>query len=47
MTLHSKTAPLPKLGAWYFYAPNPKWLLTTRVDWFAISIEEYSGVCGI
>jgi hypothetical protein len=38
-----RIAPLPKLGAWYFYAPNPKWLLTTRVDWFAISIEEYSG----
>lgn len=36
-------APLPNIGAWYFYAPHPKWILTARVDWFALSINEYSG----
>ncbi len=36
-------APLPNVGAWYFYAPHPKWMLTARVDWFALSIDEYSG----
>ena len=36
-------APLPNIGAWYFYAPHPKWMLTTRIDWFALTIGEYSG----
>ena len=36
-------APLPNIGAWYFYAPHPKWLLTTRVDWLALEIGEYGG----
>ncbi len=36
-------APLPNIGAWYFYAPTQKWMLTARVDWFALSINEYSG----
>ena len=39
----SVVAPLPNIGAWYYYAPHPKWLLTTRVDWFALTIGEYSG----
>ena len=39
----SVVAPLPNIGAWYFYAPHPKWMLTTRVDWFALTIGEYSG----
>lgn len=39
----SVVAPLPNIGAWYFYAPHPKWILSTRVDWFALSINEYSG----
>ena len=39
----SVIAPLPNIGIWYYYAPHPKWLLTTRIDWFAISIKEYSG----
>ena len=38
----SVVAPLPNIGAWYFYAPNEKLMLTTRVDWFSISIGEYS-----
>jgi opacity protein-like surface antigen len=36
-------APLPNVGAWYFYAPNTKWMLTTRVDWFGITVGDYSG----
>lgn len=36
-------APLPNIGAWYFYAPHPKWMLTARVDWFALEIGEYGG----
>ncbi|RZP18701.1 MAG: hypothetical protein EVA38_00095 [Flavobacteriales bacterium] len=39
----SVVAPLPNFGAWYFYAPHPKWMITTSVDWFALSIGEYSG----
>ena len=39
----SVVAPLPNIGAWYFYAPHPKWMLNARVDWFALSIGEYSG----
>lgn len=39
----SVVAPLPNFGAWYFYAPHPKWMITSRVDWFALSIGEYSG----
>ncbi len=35
-------APLPNIGAWYFFTPNNKWLLTARVDWFGITINEYS-----
>ncbi len=36
-------APLPNVGAWYFYAPNTKWMFTTRVDWFGITVGNYSG----
>ncbi len=36
-------APLPNIGAWYLYAPTQKWMITARVDWFALSINEYSG----
>ena len=39
----SIVAPLPNIGAWYFYAPTQKWMLTARVDWFALTIGEYSG----
>jgi len=38
----SIVAPLPNIGAWYFYAPSQKWMLTARVDWFALSINEYT-----
>jgi len=36
-------APLPNIGTWFFYAPHNKWLLIARVDWFALSIGDYSG----
>jgi len=36
-------APLPNLGIWYFYAPNSRWMFTARLDWFGITIGDYSG----
>ncbi len=39
----SVVAPLPNLGAWYYFAPTKKWLFTSRVDWFGISVGNYSG----
>ncbi|MGI9531825.1 hypothetical protein [Lutimonas sp.] len=35
--------PLPNLGAWYHWAPTPKWAVSTRLDYFGISIDKYSG----
>lgn len=35
--------PLPNIGGWYHWAPTPKWGLVARVDWFAITIDQYSG----
>ena len=34
--------PLPNIGIWYYYTPNTKWALYSRIDWFAISVNEYS-----
>jgi hypothetical protein len=39
----SVTLPLPNVGIWYFWAPHQKWAFTGRVDWFGISISNYSG----
>lgn len=39
----SVTIPLPNIGFWYFWAPDQKWAFTGRVDWFGISISNYSG----
>lgn len=39
----STTIPLPNIGMWYFYAPHSKWSVIGRLDWFALSIGEYSG----
>lgn len=39
----SITIPLPNLGLWYFYAPLTKLAFTARVDFFALSINEFSG----
>lgn len=35
--------PLPNIGGWYHWTPTPKWALVARVDWFAITIDKYSG----
>lgn len=35
--------PMPNLGAWYYYAFSPKWLLNARVDWLDVSVDKYSG----
>lgn len=42
-SLINVVAPLPNIGAWYFYAPTDKLLLSSRIDWFGISVGEYSG----
>jgi len=39
----SALVPLPNIGAWYHWAPNKKWALMARLDWFGISIDQYSG----
>lgn len=35
--------PLPNIGLWYYYAPNSKWAFIARMDWFSLTIGEYSG----
>jgi hypothetical protein len=39
----SATAPLPNIALWYHFAPTQKWAFSARVDWFGLSIDEYSG----
>ncbi len=39
----SLTAPLPNIALWYYYAPTEKWAFTARLDWFGLSVDEYSG----
>lgn len=39
----SALIPLPNIGAWYHWAPNHKWAFIARVDWFGITIDQYSG----
>jgi len=39
----SADAPLPNVGGWYWYAFSPRWLLTSRLDWFGASFDDYSG----
>lgn len=39
----SINAPLPDIGAWYYYSPASKWLLSARVDWLDASIGDYNG----
>jgi hypothetical protein len=36
-------APLPNIGAWYYWSWAPKWALTSHVDWLSASIGDYSG----
>ncbi|WKK67315.1 hypothetical protein [Lutimonas zeaxanthinifaciens] len=39
----SALIPLPNIGAWYHWAPNNKWAVITRLDWFGLTIDQYSG----
>jgi hypothetical protein len=39
----SASVPLPNLGIWYLYSWSPNWVLTSRLDWLEITIDEYSG----
>lgn len=39
----SADLPLPNVGGWYWYSFSPRWLLTTHLDWFSASIDQYSG----
>ena len=39
----SVTAPLPNIALWYYFAPTEKWSFTARLDWFGITVDEYSG----
>lgn len=34
---------LPNVGAWFIYAPNEKWALTSRLDWLSASVGKYDG----
>ena len=35
--------PLPNIGVWYIWAPTHKWSFSANIDWFGITIDEYSG----
>lgn len=39
----SADLPLPNIGAWYWYSLSSRWLLSSHLDWFSASIDEYSG----
>lgn len=39
----SAAAPLPNIGAWYYYAWSKRWGGHARLDWFSANIDEYSG----
>ena len=39
----SAGAPLPNIGAWYYFSPARSWLLHSRVDWISANIGDYDG----
>ena len=39
----SASVPLPNLGIWYMYSWSPKWVISTRLDWLDVTIDEFSG----
>jgi hypothetical protein len=39
----SATAPLPNIALWYYFTPTEKWAFTVKVDWFSLTIDQYSG----
>ena len=36
-------APVPNIGFHYLYAPNLRWAIKANVEWFSLSIGDYSG----
>lgn len=36
-------APLPNIGAWYYYAWSRRWAGHARLDWLSANVDEYSG----
>ena len=36
-------APLPNLGIWYYVAPFKNLVFMAKLDWFSLSIGDYSG----
>lgn len=40
----SLTAPLPNVALWYYFAPTEKWSFSARLDWFGITVGDYSGL---
>jgi len=39
----SALIPLPNVGGWYLWGPHPRWMFGARVDWFGLTIDQYSG----
>lgn len=39
----STLTPLPNLAFWYYFAPTEKWAFTAKVDWFGLTVDQYSG----
>jgi len=39
----SALVPLPNVGGYYYYSPHERWMFGARVDWFGITVDEYSG----
>ncbi len=39
----SAEAPLPNIGAWYYYAWSKRWAAHARVDWLSANVGDYSG----
>jgi hypothetical protein len=39
----SAEAPLPNIGAWFYYSLSDRWLFDARIDWLEASISDYSG----
>lgn len=36
-------APLPNIGAWFYWLPSSRWLFEARLDWLEASVSDYSG----
>lgn len=36
-------APVPNIGLAYFFAPSTKWILSARLDWFSLKVDDIDG----